>query len=63
MFMMFERLSATAKSHREFRCPRCERWPRLVKIEPKPEGSDSLFECPCGVQIWDRAQLRESLLS
>lgn len=61
MFLMFERLSATAKPHQEFRCPRCERWPRLVKIEPRSNGSDSFFECPCGAQIWDRAQTRERL--
>ena len=53
MFLTFERLSTRneAGRHREFRCPRCERWPQLVKLEP---NAVRLFECRCGVQIWDR---------
>ena len=54
MFLTFERLSTCneAGRHREFRCPRCEQWPQLVKLEP---NAGCLFECRCGVQTWDRA--------
>ena len=52
MFLTFERLSTRKEAgrRREFRCPRCERWPQLVKPEP---NAVRLFECRCGVQIWD----------
>jgi hypothetical protein len=56
MFLAFERLSTRkeAERHPEFRCPRCERWPQLVKLEP---NAVRLFECGCGVQIWDRVPI------
>jgi hypothetical protein len=57
MFIMFERMSLRERRHREFRCPRCEGWPRLVKVNPRPQGSECLYECGCGVQIWDQAQV------
>jgi hypothetical protein len=54
MFLTFERLSTLNEvgRHRELRCPRCERWPQLVKLEP---NAVCLFECRCGAQIWERA--------
>ena len=56
MFLTFERLSTgkEAGRHLEFRCPRCERWPQLVKLEPT---AVCLFECRCGVQIWNRVPI------
>ena len=56
MFLTFERLSTgkEAARHPEFRCPRCKRWPQLVKLEP---NAVRLFECGCGVQIWDRVPI------
>ena len=53
MFLTFERLSTCneAERHRELKCPRCEQWPELVKLEP---NAGRLFECRCGVQIRDR---------
>jgi hypothetical protein len=56
MFLTFERLSTRNEvgRHRELRCPRCERWPQLVKLEP---NAVCLFECQCGVQIWERAPI------
>jgi hypothetical protein len=57
MFLTFERLSIgkEAGPHTEFRCPRCERWPQLVKLEP---NAVRLFACKCGVQIWDQVPIQ-----
>ena len=54
MLLTFERLSThkEAGRQRQLRCPRCERWPQLVKLEP---NAGCLFECRCEVQIWDPA--------
>ena len=56
MFLTFEKLSTRneAGRHGQFRCPRCGRWPQLVKLEP---NAVRLFECWCGVQIRDRVPI------
>ena len=52
MYLSFEIISTrNGLARREFRCPRCDRWPRPAKCEPSATRLVELFECQCGVQI------------